>query len=65
MAYERVPIAALFDGKKLVSWFSFEDPPVIESDGAESQETQIENTSELVFMKLMAAVDAQRAFTLA
>ena len=65
MAYERVPIAALFDGKKLVSWFSFEDPPVIESDSAESPETQIENTSELVFMKLMAALDAQRAFTLA
>ena len=65
MAYEKAPIAALYDGKKLVSWFSFEDQPVVESDSAESKETQIESTSELVFMKLMAALDAQRAFTLA
>lgn len=62
--YDISPIAVACDGKKMVSWFGLDSDPAIETYAVESPSSGIDSTVELVFMKLIAAVNAQSAFAI-
>ena len=62
--YDISPLAVACDGKKMVSWFGMESDPAIETYAVESPSSGIDSTVELVFMKLIAAVNAQSAFAI-